>query len=162
MSPAFPPDERNPGGYFVERPGTPFNAPHNGPRATTAQSRAIHDALYAGAINSGIATDVEALAPGYLQNTGWTPNGRDIFGLGWQAARSQMPDGKATQPFVVAEHERVASLSVWDGTVTSTGEPVDFLSADFLRIENHLAAEHWDTVDYMNLYTAFGRIPKED
>ena len=31
-------------------------------------------------------------------------------------------------------------------------------AADFLRIEN-LAAEHWDTVDYIRLYQSFGLLP---
>ena len=35
----------------------------------------------------------------------------------------------------------------------------DFTSADFLRIENGLAAEHWDTVDYVRLYQSFGLLP---
>jgi predicted SnoaL-like aldol condensation-catalyzing enzyme len=66
-----------------------------------------------------------------------------------------MPDGLAIQTHVVAENDRVASLSVWDGTITASGQAVDFASADFLRI-NGVAAEHWDTVDYVRLYQAFG------
>jgi predicted ester cyclase len=54
-----------------------------------------------------------------------------------------MPDGLAVQTHVVAENDRVASISLWDGTVTASGQAVDFASADFLRIENGVAAEHW-------------------
>jgi predicted SnoaL-like aldol condensation-catalyzing enzyme len=67
-----------------------------------------------------------------------------------------MPDGLAVQTLVVAENDRVASISNGDGTVTATGNAVDFQSADFLRIENGVAAEHWDTVGYIRLYQAFG------
>ena len=58
-----------------------------------------------------------------------------------------MPDGLAMQTLVGAENDRVASISIRDGTVTATGNAVDFLSADFLRIEDGVAAEHWNTVD---------------
>ena len=50
-------------------------------------------------------------------------------------------------------------LSVWDDTITASGQAVDFTSADFLRIENGVAAEHWDTVDYVRLYQSFGLLP---
>jgi predicted ester cyclase len=66
----------------------------------------------------------------------------------------------AIQPHVVAENDRVASISVWDGTIPASGQAVDFTSADFLRIENGVAAEHWDTVDYVRLHQAFGLLPQ--
>jgi predicted SnoaL-like aldol condensation-catalyzing enzyme len=55
--------------------------------------------------------------------------------------------------------DRVASISVWDGTITQSGSAVDVTPADFLRIENGVAAEHWDTVDYVRLYQSFGILP---
>ena len=112
-------------------------------------------------INSGVATAVDALAVGYIQNTGWTPDGRDYFGNAWAIGRGAMPDGLAVHTHVVAENDRIGSLSVWDGTVTATGHEVDFASADFLRIENGVAAEHWDTVDYVQLYQSFGLLPDD-
>jgi predicted SnoaL-like aldol condensation-catalyzing enzyme len=45
--------------------------------------------------------------------------------------------------------------------VTASGHRVDFASADFLRIENGVAAEHWDTVDYIRLYQSFGLLPDD-
>ena len=57
---------------------------------------------------------------------------------------------------VVAENNRVASISVWDGTISESGRAVDFTSADFLRVEDGVAAEHWDTVDYVRMYQSFG------
>ena len=70
-----------------------------------------------------------------------------------------MPDGLAVQTHVVAENDRVASISLWDGTITQTGSVVDFTSVDFFRVEDGLAAEHWDTVDYVRLYQSFGLLP---
>jgi hypothetical protein len=53
-----------------------------------------------------------------------------------------MPDGLALQTHVVAENDRIASMSVWDATITASGQAVDFASADFLGIEKGVAAEH--------------------
>ena len=150
-----------PDGIFKERLGTDFDAPRSGRRPTRDESRAVGRRLYDGAINTGVATAVDALAVGYIQNTGWTPDGRDQFGNAWAIGRGAMPDGLAVHTHVVAENDRVASLSVWDGTVTASGHQVDFASADFLRIENGVAAEHWDTVDYVRLYQSFGLLPDD-
>jgi predicted SnoaL-like aldol condensation-catalyzing enzyme len=70
-----------------------------------------------------------------------------------------MPDGLAVHTLVVAENDRVASISHRDGTIAQAGTAVDFQSADFLRIEDGVAAEHWDTVDYISLYKSFGLLP---
>lgn len=148
-------------GIFQERLGTAFDAPRIGRAITREESRALGRRLYDGAINTGVATDVDALAEDYIQNTGWTPDGRSYFGNGWAIGRGAMPDGLAVQTHVVAENDRVASISVWDGTVSASGQAVDFASADFLRIENGAAAEHWDTVDYVRLYQAFGLFPAD-
>ncbi len=151
----------SPEGIFQERPGTEFDAVRTGRRPTRDESRAIARRLYDGAITTGVATDVDALAGNYIQNTGWTPDGSDQFGNAWAIGRGAMPDGQAVHTHVVAENDRVASLSVWDGTVTASGQPVNFASADFLRIEDGVAAEHWDTVDYVRLYQSFSLLPDD-
>ena len=149
----------SPDGIFVEKLGTAFDAPRKGKPVTREESRAVGRRLYDGAITTGKAEDVEALSDAYIQNTGWTPDGSANFGNAWAVGRGGMPDGLAIQTLVVAENDRVATISNWDGTVTSSGNAVDFQSADFLRIENGVAAEHWDTVDYIRLYQAFGLLP---
>ncbi len=72
-----------------------------------------------------------------------------MFSHALAIGRGAMPDGLAVQTHVVAENDRVASISLWDGTITRSGSAVDFTSADFLCIEDGVAAEHWDTVDYV-------------
>jgi predicted ester cyclase len=146
-------------GIFVERLGTPFDAPRTGRTISRDESRAVGRRLYDGAITTGVATDVDALADTYLQNTGWTPDGGEMFGHAWAIGRGAMPDGLALQTHVVAENDRVACITLWDGTITQSGSAVDFTSADFFRIEDGLAAEHWDTVDYVRLYQSFGLLP---
>jgi predicted ester cyclase len=146
-------------GIFVERLGTPFDTPETRRGVSRDESRAVSRRLFDGAIASGVATDIDALANTYQQNTGWTPDGSDTFGRAWAIGRGAMPDGLAVQTHVVAENDRVASISLWDGTFTDSGSAVDFTSADFFRIEDGLAAEHWDTVDYVRLYQSFGLLP---
>jgi predicted ester cyclase len=145
----------SPNGIFQERRGTEFGG-GSGRRVTSEESRAVSRRLYDGVISTGRPEDVDAIAEDYIQNTGWTPDGRSVFANAWAIGRGAMPDGLALQTHVVAERDRVASISVWDGTVTESGRAVDFTSADFLRIEDGLAAEHWDTVDYVRMYQSFG------
>ena len=148
----------SPNGLFQERLGTDFGT-ETGRPISREESRAVSRRVYDGVISTGRAEDVDAVAETYIQNTGWTPDGRSMFGNAWAIGRGAMPDGRALQTHVVAERDRVASISVWDGTVTQSGRPVDFTSADFFRIEDGLAAEHWDTVDYVRLYQSFGLLP---
>ncbi len=77
-----------------------------------------------------------------------------------RSAAAPCPAAKGVQTLLVAENDRVASISNWDGTVAASKRVVDFQSADFLRIEDGVAAEHWDTVDYIRLYQAFGLLPE--
>jgi predicted ester cyclase len=151
---------QSPNGLFQERPGTEFGTGSGRP-ISREESRAVSRRVYDGVISTGNADDVDAVAETYIQNTGWTPDGRSAFGNAWAIGRGAMPDGRAMQTHVVAENDRVASISVWDGTVTQSGRPVDFTSADYFRIEAGLAAEHWDTVDYVRLYQSFGLLPDD-
>jgi predicted ester cyclase len=150
----------SPNGLFQERLGTDFGTDTGRP-ISREESRAVSRRLYDGVISTGRAEDVDAVAETYIQNTGWTPDGRSMFANAWAIGRGAMPDGRALQTQVVAENDRVASISIWDGIITQSGRPVDFTSADFFRIEDGLAAEHWDTVDYIRLYQSFGLLPDD-
>ena len=112
--------------------------------------------LYDGIIATGRSEDVDMLAEGYVQNSGWTPDGRDAAASALGISRGAMPDGGAWQTYMVAENNRVASRSVWDGTITQTGRAADFLTTDFFRIEDGLIAEHWESVDWVGAYQSFG------
>jgi predicted ester cyclase len=150
----------SPNGLFQERPGTEFGTGSGRP-ISREESRAVSRRLYDGVITTGRAEDVDAVAEGYIQNTGWTPDGLPAFANAWATGRGAMPDGRAIQTHVVAENDRVASISVWDGTVTNSGRAVDFTSVDYFRVEDGLAVEHWDTVDYVRLYQSFGLLPDD-
>ena len=72
-----------------------------------------------------------------------------------------MPDGGALQTHTVAENNRLASRSVWDGTISQSDRQADFTSLDFFRIEEGLIAEHWETVDWIRVYQSFGLLSDE-
>jgi predicted ester cyclase len=147
--------EPSPDGLFQERLGREFGPPAGRP-ITREESRAVVRRLYDGVITTGRAEDVDMLAESYIQNSGWTPDGRDAFASALVINRAATPNGGAFQMRMVAENNRVASSSVWDGTVTQTGRAADFLTTDFFRIEDGLVAEHWESVDWVSAYQSFG------
>jgi len=145
----------SPDGLFQERLGTEFDGPAGRP-ITREESRAVVRHLYDGLIATGRAEDADAVTEDYIQNSGWTPDGRDAFASALMISRGAMPDGRAVQTHMVAENNRVASRSVWDGTITATGRPADFTTLDFFRIEDGAIAEHWESVDWVRAYQSFG------
>ena len=147
--------EQSPGGLFQERLGTEFDRPGGQP-VTREESRAAVRRLYDGVISTGRPEDVDTVAADYIQNSGWTPDGRAAFASALAISRGAMPDGRALQTHMVAENNRLASRSVWDGTITQSGRPADFTSQDFFRIDDGLIAEHWETVDWIRVYQSFG------
>jgi predicted ester cyclase len=152
--------EESPGGLFQERLGTEFG--QTGQRSATGdESRAVVQRLYDGLIATGRAEDADVVSDDYIQNSGWTPDGRDAFASALVISRGAMPDGRALQTHMVAENNRVASRSVWDGTLTPSGQPVDFTTLDFFRIEDGLIAEHWESVDWVRAYQSFGLLSSE-
>ncbi len=70
--------EESPGGLFQERLGTEFGRPGGRP-VTREESRAAVRRLYDGVISTGRAEDVDTVAEDYIQNSGWTPDGRSAF-----------------------------------------------------------------------------------
>ena len=147
--------EESPGGLFHEHPGTEFGTTARRP-VSREESRAVVRRLYDGVISTGRVEDVDMVAEGYTQNSGWTPDGRSAFASALAISRGAMPDGRALQTHMVAENNRLASRSVWDGTITQSSRQADFTSLDFFRIEDGLIAEHWETVDWVRVYQSFG------
>jgi predicted ester cyclase len=107
----------SPGGLFQERLGSEFGT-GDAPLISGDESRRIVTRLYERIIATGNADQAEMVADGYVQNSGWTPDGRAAFVSALVISRGAMPDGRALQAHMVAEHNRVASMSVWDGTLT--------------------------------------------
>ncbi len=150
----------SPGGLFQERLGTEFGRPTERP-ITREESRAVVRRLYDGVISTGRTEDVDMLAKDYIQNSGWTPDGRSAFASALVISRGAMPDGRALQTHIVAENNRLASRSVWDGTITQSGRAADFTTLDFFRIQDGVVAEHWESVDWVSAYQSFGLLSEE-
>jgi predicted ester cyclase len=152
--------DESPGGLFPERRGTEFARPEGRP-ITREESRAVVRRLYDSVITTGREDDVDVVAESYIQNSGWTPDGRAAFASAIAVSRAAMPAGRALQTHIVAENNRLASRSVWDGTITASGRPADFTTLDFFRIEDGLIAEHWESVDWIRGYQSFGLLPDD-
>jgi predicted ester cyclase len=152
--------EPSPNGLFQERLGTAFGHPAGGP-IPGEESRAVVRSLYDGVMATGRAEDADMVADGYIQNSGWTPDGRAEFVSAIEISRGAIPDGLAVQTLMVAENNRVASRSVWDGTIARTGRPADFTTLDFFRVDDGLIAEHWESVDWVSAYRDFGLLSEE-
>jgi predicted ester cyclase len=150
----------SPGGLFQERPGSEFGAGTGRP-ITREESRGVVRRLYDGVIATGRAEDADMVADDYVQNSGWTPDGLAAFVSAIAVNRDALPDGRAIQTQMVAENNRVASRSVWDGTVAGSGVAADFTTLDFFRIDDGLVAEHWESVDWVRAYQAFGLLSDE-
>jgi predicted ester cyclase len=152
--------DESPGGLFPERRGTEFGGPESRP-VTREESRAAVRRLYDGLIATGRADDADVVTDSYIQNSGWTPDGRAAFASAIAINRGAMPAGRALQTHIVAENNRLASRSVWDGTITASARPADFTTLDFFRIEDGLIAEHWESVDWVRVYQSFGLLPDD-
>ena len=152
--------DESPGGLFPERRGTEFGGPESRP-VTREESRAVVRRLYDGLIATGREDDARIVTTSYIQNSGWTPDGRAAFASAIAINRGAMPAGRALQTHIVAENNRLASRSVWDGTITASGRPADFTTLDFFRIEDGLIAEHWESVDWVRVYQSFGLLPDD-
>ena len=152
--------EESPGGLFQERRGSEFGGPAGRP-ITREESRAVVVRLYDGVMATGRAEDAEMVAESYVQNSGWTPDGRDAFVSAIAISRGAIPDGLAIQTHMVAEGNRVASRTLWDGTIAGSGQSADFTTLDFFRIEDGLIAEHWESVDWVRAYQSFGLLSEE-
>src|ERR1700730_14213749 len=103
--------EESPDGLFPETRGTQFGASAARPMSRE-ESRAVVRRLYDSVITTGREDDVDVVAESYIQNSGWTPDGRAAFASAIAISRGAMPAGRALQTHMVAENNRLASRSV--------------------------------------------------
>jgi predicted ester cyclase len=147
--------EESPGGLFPETRGTEFGAPAARPMSRE-ETRGTVRRLYDGIMATGRAEDAGMVGKDYIQNSGWTPNGLDAFVSAIAVSRGAIPDGLAVQTHMITENNRSASRTLWDGTIAQSGQPADFTTLDFFRLEDGLIEEHWESVDWVRTYQSFG------
>ena len=85
--------DESPGGLFPERRGTEFAGPERRP-ITREESRAVVRRLYDGLMATGREDDADVVTKSYLQNSGWTPDGRAAFASAIAISRGAMPAGR--------------------------------------------------------------------
>ena len=105
----------------------------------------------------------------YVNHNAYVTDGREANRVWWSTFFTAFPDIKATMDDLVVGGDRVVGRFTYRGThtgplygVPATGEPIEMRSIDIWRIENGLFVEHWDELNYLELFQQMGLIPVID
>jgi len=105
----------------------------------------------------------------YVNHNAYVTDGREANRVWWSTFFTAFPDIKATMDDLVVAGDRVVGRFTYRGThtgplygVPATGEPIEMRSIDIWRIENGLFVEHWDELNYLELFQQMGLIPVID
>ena len=105
----------------------------------------------------------------YVNHNAYVTDGREANREWWSTFFTAFPDIKATMDDLVVAGDRVVGRFTYRGThtgplygVPATGEPIEMRSIDIWRIENGLFVEHWDELNYLELFQQVGLIPVID
>ena len=105
----------------------------------------------------------------YMNHNAYVTDGREANRVWWSTFFTAFPDIKATMDELVVAGDRVVGRFTYRGThtgplygVPATGEPIEMRSIDIWRIENGLFVEHWDELNYLELFQQMGLIPVID
>jgi len=106
--------------------------------------------LYDGVIATGRAETSTHSPRNYTSRLGWTPDAAPPSrALGDQPGAARW---RALHTTLVAENDRLASISVWDCTITESVPPADFTSLDFFPSSTtDSIAEHWEQSDWVRV-----------
>jgi steroid delta-isomerase-like uncharacterized protein len=106
------------------------------------------------------------VAVDYINHNAFVDNGREANRAFWSSFFTAFPDIKATMDDLVVAGDRVAGRFTYRGThagtfygVPATGNAIEMRSIDIWRTENGEFAEHWDEVNYLELFQQIGMIP---
>jgi len=105
----------------------------------------------------------------YVNHNAYVTDGREANRVWWSTFFTAFPDIKATMDELVVGGDRVVGRFTYRGThtgplygVPATGKPIEMRSIDIWRIENGLFVEHWDELNYLELFQQMGLIPVID
>ena len=105
----------------------------------------------------------------YVNHNAYVTDGREANRVWWSTFFTAFPDIKATMDDLVVGGDRVVGRFTYRGThtgplygVPATGKPIEMRSIDIWRIENGLFVEHWDELNYLELFQQVGLIPVID
>ena len=106
------------------------------------------------------------VAVDYINHNAFVENGREANRAFWSSFFTAFPDIKATMDDLVVAGDRVVGRLTYRGThagplygVPPTGNAIEMRSIDIWRTENGEFAEHWDEVNYLELFQQIGMIP---
>ena len=109
------------------------------------------------------------VAVDYINHNAFVADGREANRAWWSTFFTAFPDIKATMDDLVVAGDRVVGRFTYRGThggplygVPPTGNPIEMRSIDIWRTENGEFVEHWDELNYLELFQQIGVIPAID
>jgi predicted ester cyclase len=109
------------------------------------------------------------VAVDYINHNAFVENGREANRVFWSSFFTAFPDIEATMDDLVVAGDRVVGRFTYRGThagplygVPPTGNAIEMRSIDIWRTENGEFVEHWDELNYLELFQQIGMIPAFD
>ena len=106
------------------------------------------------------------VAVDYVNHNAYVGDGREANRAWWSTFFTAFPDIEATMEDLVVAGDRVVGRFTYRGThagplygVPPTGNAIEMRSIDIWRIENGEFVEHWDELNYLELFQQIGVIP---
>jgi predicted SnoaL-like aldol condensation-catalyzing enzyme len=105
----------------------------------------------------------------YIDHNAFVADGREANRAFWSSFFTAFPDVEATMNDLVVAGDRVVGRFTYRGThagplygVAPTGNAIEMRSIDIWRTENGVFVEHWDELNYLELFQQIGMIPAFD
>jgi steroid delta-isomerase-like uncharacterized protein len=109
------------------------------------------------------------VAVDYINHNAYVADGREANRAWWAVFFTAFPDIEPTMDDLVVDGDRVVGRFTYRGThagplygVPPTGNAIEMRSIDIWRIENGEFAEHWDELNYLELFQQMGLVPEFD
>jgi steroid delta-isomerase-like uncharacterized protein len=109
------------------------------------------------------------LAVDYTNHNAFVADGREANRAFWSTFFTAFPDIEATMDDLVVVEDRVVGRFTYRGThagplygVPPTGKAIEMRSIDIWRTKNGKFVEHWDELNYLELFQQIGVIPAFD
>src|SRR5215472_6227993 len=106
------------------------------------------------------------VAVDYINHNAFVEDGREANRAFWSSFFTAFPDIEATMDDLVVAGDRVVGRFTYRGThagplygIPPTGNPIEMRSIDIWRTENGEFVEHWDELNYLELFQQIGVIP---
>ena len=109
------------------------------------------------------------VAVDYVNHNAFVEDGREANRAFWSSFFEAFPDITATMDDLVVAGDRVVGRFTYRGThagplygVPATGKSIEMRSIDIWRTENGEFVEHWDELNYLELFQQIGVVPAFD